>query len=142
MQQIQHTPDLCHVLPETTAQPAPGRIDTDALRRDCALTVFRATGLAAALNESHLSNDRANGAVIDRLLDIVEAQGAEITTLRAKVDALAGLIKVAFIDGATAVHDVWSTGHLQRDPDFAETASDYATAVLTAHRETGEAGRG
>lgn len=53
---------------------------------------------------------------------------AAVAELRAEVG---DMLRDAFIEGATAVHDAWITGNQSSDPDFTEASYDYACAALS-----------
>lgn len=49
------------------------------------------------------------------------------------VDGLADALAAAYTAGATAVHEWWAAGNVEREADFGEAASDYARSIdLTA----------
>ena len=90
--------------------------------------------LQAALN--WIDNDDcsqmgpAEDAAHTRLIRRLEKTLAALQHPTPASDEVRELVKAAYIDGATAVHNSWVAGTNGREPDFGEAASDYTAFAV------------
>jgi len=117
-----HTPTNGLVACATLLPTEVDALDAERAEANAALIVAAVNAAPTLLDE------------VDRLRANLAERDTEITTLRAKADALAGALERLHRNFYLLLQ-----GHPVRD--VAETDAE-VTSALTAHRETGEAGRG